>query len=249
MHSFHIGTMGWSYDFWKGSFYPENLPSTEFLAYYSSKFDTVEVDYTFYRIPRKETMISWKKQTPRNFVFSLKFPRIITHIKMLENCEEETSLFLEHVELLDDKLGPLLLQFPPSFGITHIILLEKFLKNLPKKHYYAVEVRNNNLFEKSFFSILQSNNIALAWTDSVSMPTVTEISSNFIYIRWEGDRKTVSGTLGKTEIDKTDDINKWTKKLQPFMDKQMNVFGYFSKYYSGNPTLDSQSLLNNLSTR
>ncbi|HLN46057.1 MAG TPA: DUF72 domain-containing protein [Candidatus Sulfotelmatobacter sp.] len=249
MHNIHIGTMGWSYDFWKGSFYPENLSSNEFLAYYSSKFDTVEVDYTFYRIPRKETVINWKKQTSKVFLFSLKFPRTITHIKMLEDCEEETAVFLKRVELLEDKLGPLLLQFSPSFGIEHIPLLEKFLKNLPKKHHYVVEVRNKNLLGESLFSLLRSNNVALAWTDSVSMPTTTELSSNFIYIRWEGDRKKVNGTLGKIEIEKTNEIDEWTKTLKPFINKRITIFGYFSKYYSGNPTLDGQFLLYNLAIK
>ena len=112
MRNVHIGTMGWSYDFWKGRFYPENLQSNEFLAYYSSKFDTVEVDNTFYRIPMEQTVLRWKEQTPKGFVFSLKFPQVITHIKMLRNCEDETRVFLERVELLGEKLGPLLLQFP-----------------------------------------------------------------------------------------------------------------------------------------
>ncbi len=243
MRNVHVGTMGWSYSFWKDSFYPENLSSDEFLRYYSSKFDTVEIDYTFYRIPRKDTVIGWKEHTSKNFLFSLKFPRTITHIKMLKDCEEETATFLNRVELLEDKLGPLLLQFPPSFGIEYFQILEKFLKNLPKKYCYVIEVRNKKLLGDSFFQILQDSNIALAWTDSVLIPATAEFSSRLIYLRWQGDRSNVSGILGKTEIDRTSDISKWADKLKPFIDNQINVFGYFSKYYSGNPTLDAQSFL------
>jgi len=243
MRNVHVGTMGWSYDFWKGSFYPEKLKSNEFLAYYSSKFNTVEVDNTFYRIPSEQTVSSWKEQTQSDFVFSLKFPQVMTHIKMLRNCEEETRIFLERVELFYEKLGPLLLQFPFTFRTEHVALLDKFLETLPKNHHYVVEVRNKKLLENNFYSMLRNHNVALAWSDSASMPLVTEVTSNFIYIRWEGDRKKVNGTIGKTEIDRTNDIKSWAQKLKPFLEKQTEVFGYYSKYYSGNPTSDVQELL------
>jgi uncharacterized protein YecE (DUF72 family) len=249
MRNVHVGTMGWSYDFWKGSFYPENLQSNEFLAYYSSKFGTVEADSTFYRIPRQQTVLSWKEQTPNDFVFSLKFPRIITHVKMLRNCEDETRVFLERVELLEEKLGPLLLQFPYSFRAEQVPLLEKFLAALPKEHRYAVEVRNKKLLENSFYAVLRNAGAALAWVDAVSMPLVTEVTSNFIYVRWEGNRKKVNGKLGKTEIDRTNDINQWANRLKPYFEKKTEVFGYFSKYYSGNPTKDIQAFLTTQESR
>lgn len=248
MRNVHVGTMGWSYDFWKGSFYPENLDSSKFLAYYSSKFNTVEVDSTFYRIPREQTVLGWKEQTPKNFVFSLKFPRVITHVKMLKDCEEETRVFLERAELLEEKLGALLLQFPFSFRTEHVPLLEKFLENLPKKHHYVVEVRNKQLLNVDFYSMLKTKDVALAWVDSVSMPLTTEVTSSFLYLRWEGDRKKVNGTLGKTEIDRTNDTKQWAEKLKPFIEKQTEVFGYFSKYYSGNPTGDAQFFVNSIKT-
>src|SRR3990172_10418245 len=177
MRNIHVGTMGWSYHFWKGSFYPEKLQASEFLAYYSSKFDTVEVDSTFYRIPKEQTVLSWKEQTPKEFVFSLKFPQVITHVKVLRNCEEETRIFLERVELFEEKLGPLLLQFPYSFRTADVPLLGKYLGALPKEHRYVVEARNKKLLDASFYSMLKRNNVALAWVDSVSMPTITEVTS------------------------------------------------------------------------
>jgi uncharacterized protein YecE (DUF72 family) len=244
--SVHVGTMGWSYDFWRGNFYPENLNSSEFLAYYSKRFDTVEVDSTFYRIPRESTLTDWREQTPNSFVFSLKFPRMITHIKMLKDCEEETRVFLERAELLGDKLGALLLQFPFSFRAEHLPLLRTFLKTLPKEHRYAVEVRNKSLLNDDLYSVLRDNGTAFAWVDSSWMPTSTEVTGDFLYVRWEGDRKKVNGTLGKTEIDRTNEINRWALKLEPFVERQTQVFGFFSKYYSGNPMVDSQTFLNSL---
>jgi len=243
MPRLHVGTMGWSYSFWKGNFYPEKLASKEFLAFYARQFDTVEVDSTFYRIPRKQSVIDWKEQTPSGFLFSLKFPQVITHIKMLENCQEETQVFLEHVSLLEEKLGPLLLQFPLMFGNEHVTLLRDFLKTLPKEHRYVVEVRNKKLLNDSFYSLLRDRNVALAWVDSPFMPPIYEVTSNFIYIRWEGDRRRVKGTLGRKEVDRVNGIKLWAERIKPFLDKQTEVFGYFSKYYSGYPPSDGRELL------
>ena len=106
MQNLHLGTIGWSYSFWKGNFYPQKTVSKDFLGYYATKFDTVEVDSTFYRIPTEQAITKWKNQTPDAFLFSLKFPSIITHIKMLKDCERETNLFFQRTALLGEKLGP-----------------------------------------------------------------------------------------------------------------------------------------------
>jgi uncharacterized protein YecE (DUF72 family) len=244
MRKLHVGTMGWSYSFWKGNFYPETLASKEFLAYYAKQFNTVEVDSTFYRIPRRQSVMDWREQTPEGFVFSLKFPQVITHVKMLENCQEETSVFLERVALLKEKLGALLLQFPYTFGNEHVQLLRDFLDNLPKKHRYVVEVRNRKLLNDSFYSLLRDSNVVLAWVDSPFMPLVDEVTSDFIYVRWEGDRRRVKGTLGKIEVDRAAKIKQWADRLKPFLEKKTEVFGYFSKYYSGYSPSDAKELLN-----
>jgi uncharacterized protein YecE (DUF72 family) len=238
--------MGWSYDFWRPSFYPNTLASSDFLAYYSKKFNSVEVDSTFYRIPRSQTVLDWKEQTPPGFMFSLKFPRVITHVKMLRDCEEETRVFLERVELLDEKLGALLLQFPPTFQDEQLGLLGDFLKRLPREYRIVVEVRNKKLLSDGLYSILRESKTALAWVDSASIPLIDELTSSFIYVRWEGDRKKTNGKLGKVETEKTTDIKYWAKKLKPFTDKRTIVFGYFSKYYSGFPQSDAHEFLQSL---
>jgi uncharacterized protein YecE (DUF72 family) len=240
MKNVHVGTMGWSYGFWKGNFYPEDLDSNEFLAYYAKTFDTVEVDSTFYRIPRERTVLDWKEQTSDSFVFSLKFPRKITHVKMLRDCQGETRVFLERVELLEEKLGPLLLQLPPFFPVERLDLLRVFLEDLPKEHRYTVEVRNHRMLNEDLYFELKKSKVALAWVESSSMPDSDEVTADFIYVRWEGDRKKVNGKLGKTEVDKTADINSWARKQKPFIQKGIEVYAYFSKYYSGLPTSDAK---------
>ena len=243
MTKLHVGTMGWSYDFWKGNFYPEAMASKDYLAFYAKQFDTVEVDSTFYRIPRRQSVTDWKEQTPPDFLFSLKFPQVITHVKMLENCQEETDVFLDRVGLLKEKLGALLLQFPPTFGNEHISLLRDFLKKLPKEHRYVVEVRNKKMLNDNLSSILRGENVALAWVDSPFMPLITEETSNFVYVRWEGNRRRVKGVLGRTEVDRTADIKAWAERIKPLLAKQTEVFGYFSKYYSGYPPSDVHEFL------
>ena len=235
--------MGWSYSFWKGSFYPEESSAKEFLTYYSSQFNTVEVDSSFYRIPSLQAIKYWKKQSSENFKFSLKFPQKITHIKMLENAEEESQVFLENVNLLGEKLGILLLQLPPMFRQQHFSMLENYLDFLPHKYRYALEVRNKSLLNKQVYDILRDHNIALVWVDAVKMPLVSEMTADHIFVRWEGDRKAIKGVLGKTEVDRTNDIHLWAEKLKPLRDKGIQVFGYFSKYYSGYPTNDVKELL------
>jgi uncharacterized protein YecE (DUF72 family) len=243
MRKVQVGTMGWSYGFWKEGFYPKDLASKDLLAYYATRFSTVEVDSTFYRIPRRQSVVDWREQTPSGFLLSLKFPRMITHVKMLKDCSDETSIFLDRAELLQEKLGPLLLQFPPSFGDEHVPLLREFLENLPKQHRYVVEVRNRKLLNDGFYSVLRDNAAVLAWVDSPFVPLVNEVTSDFIYVRWEGDRRRVDGTLGKTEVNRAADIRLWADRIRPFLNSQKEIFGYFSKYYSGYPPLDVSILL------
>jgi len=243
MSRLHVGTIGWSYDFWKGGFYPEALPSDQLLTFYSTKFNTVEIDNTFYRIPREKTVLEWKEKTPAGFVFSLKFPRIITHIKMLTDCQEETAIFLERVQLLEEKLGVLLLQFPSLFQAKSLALLREYLSGLPKTFRYAVEVRNKQLIGDELFSLLRENNVAFVWVDGASAPAVNEVTAGFLYIRWEGDRQRVGGTLGRVELERTADLKSWALKLKPFLIKKMGFFGYFSKYYSGFPPSDVREFL------
>jgi uncharacterized protein YecE (DUF72 family) len=238
----HVGTMGWSYNFWKGNFYPEELKPQQFLGYYARQFDTVEINSTFYSIPQAQTVEEWKKQTPARFIFSLKFPRAITHVKMLKDCHKETQIFLDRAELLGDKLGPLLLQFPAAFSTKQLPLLKSFLEELPRNNRYAVEIRNKDLLNEPLYSILRENNIAPVWVESPFLPTTDKKTSDFLYIRWEGDRRKVSGALGKKEADKGAELRQWADKLERFSSSNQDIYGYFSKYFSGYPPADVREL-------
>jgi uncharacterized protein YecE (DUF72 family) len=245
VQSLHLGTIGWSYNFWKEKFYPNKTAPKNYLSYYASQFNTVEVDSTFYRNPTQQTVQNWKQQTPESFRFSLKFPQIITHVKMLRDCQYETDFFLSRISLLGEKLGALLLQFPPNFGVEHLNDLKIFLQRLPRQHRFVVEVRNKSWLNQAFYSLLRENQTALAWVDNSLMAEVSEVTSDFLYVRWEGDRKKVNGTLGKIEVDRAEDLRLEAEKIRPFIGK-MEVFGYFGKFYSGYPPSDIVNLQANL---
>ncbi len=245
MEKLHIGTMGWSYDFWKGNFYPED--SENLLTEYTKIFDTVEIDNTFYRIPSRDTVKNWKEETPDEFIFSAKFPRKITHIKMLQDCEEELDVFIEHISLLGDKLGPLLIQLPPGFKPEMSGILKDFLAGLPERCRFAVEVRNRKWLDEKFYDLLRDNSAALVLIDHPWMPEMNTITSDFTYIRWVGDRKKIKGTLGKIEKDRRKDIEDWAVKVKGFLEEPIEVFGYFSKSYSGYPPGDVRMLKDNFS--
>ena len=163
-------------------------------------------------------------------------------MKMLRGCERETSLFLDRTKLLGEKLGPLLLQFPPNFGVERRPDLEGFLGKLPKPNRYAIEVRDKAWFNTDFYSLLRANNAALAWVDRPGMPQTREVTSDFLYVRLEGDRKKVNGLVGEVEVDTHVSLSEWANKLKPYIDKQTEVFVYFGKYYSGYPPSDVDSL-------
>ena len=240
MGKLHVGTMGWSYDFWRGNFYPEG--SQNLLTEYAKNFDTVEIDNTFYRIPSRDTVRKWKEETPDEFIFSAKFPKKITHIKMLQDCQEELLVFIEHMSLMGDKLGPMLIQLPPGFAPEKSGILRDFLEGLPERCRFAVEVRNKKWLDEKFYNLLRDTKVALVLIDHPWMPQMNTITADFTYIRWVGDRKKVKGTLGKVEKDRSEDIKDWAEKIKRFLDDSIEVFGYFSKSYSGYPPGDVRML-------
>lgn len=244
---FHIGTMGWSYDFWVGNFYPPDTKPQDFLVEYSKYFNTVEIDSTFYRIPYERTVKKWRDQTPPDFLFSAKFPERITHEKMLRASKDDLEFFIRNISFLEDKLGPLLLQFPYSFKVKEFDVLKDFLSILPERQRYAVEVKHKSWFKEGFYAMLKEKNVALASVDTPWMHELNEVTADFSYLRWEGNRKKIKGTTGMIERERGTEINEWAEKIKGLIDGSIEIFGYFSKYYSGHSPTDAKLLLSSLS--
>ena len=230
---FHLGTSGWSYDDWLGPFYPKGTPKRDYLGEYAMHFSTVEIDSTFYSIPRVDYVKRWREVTPDDFIFCAKFPKSITHEKVLHNCEREVTSFLKTMDVFGDKLGVLLLQFQYGFKPDQFDNLASFLKELPTGYRYAVEVRNRKWLESSFYEMLRENGICLALIDHPWMPRIQELTADFTYLRWLGDRKEVKESFDRIQIERGKDLSRWAEVIHKFLIDDVTTFGYVNNHYSG----------------
>ncbi len=230
----YIGSMGWSYKQW---LIYEGLKAADYLTEYSKSFNSVEINNTFYRIPRESSMIDWASKVPDDFRFSIKFPRSISHSKNLEPDQGRLEAFLSRIQLMEEKAGPLLIQFPPTLKPDHMSLLEAFLDKLPLVYRYAIEFRQEDWFNEETYKLLRDNNVALVNVEHPWQKSTLEQTADFSYIRLEGDRKTVKGDDGVTEKDKTDLNVEWAERIKGLCENR-DVYCYVSKHYSGYPPMD-----------
>ena len=180
-----IGTSGWHYQHWLGLFYPPKLAPKEMFRFYSLHFDTVELNNTFYRLPKPETFESWRDNSPDNFLYAVKASRFITHMKKLKDPESSTNKFFDGAERLAEKLGPILFQLPPRWGVNIERLID-FLAELPKEHRYVIEFRDESWLVKEVYDALRQFNVAFCIHDLAHMQTPLEITADFTYIRFHG---------------------------------------------------------------
>jgi uncharacterized protein YecE (DUF72 family) len=179
----HVGTSGYSYKEWKGSFYPEKLPAKEMLSYYASKLSAVELNNTFYRMPQPAMVESWKAQVPDDFRFSVKASQRITHFKRLQDVEADTKYLLETVGALKEKLGVVLYQLPPNMK-KDLERLRSFVQTLPAEVRGAFEFRHPTWFDDEVLEVLKNQNLALCISDTDDLP-VTHIdrTADWGYLR------------------------------------------------------------------
>lgn len=174
----YVGTSGYSYKEWKGTFYPDKLPASEMLSYYAERLPAVEINSTFYRLPQENVLEAWAGCVPQEFRFSIKASRRITHIKRLKDVPADTSYFFDTVLRLGDRLGATLFQLPPNFA-KDTTRLEGFLDSCPDQARVAVEFRNASWFDKEIEDILRSHDATLCMSDTDEMPVqkITRTSS------------------------------------------------------------------------
>jgi uncharacterized protein YecE (DUF72 family) len=176
------GTSGFSYKEWKGSFYPEDLPDSGMLRYYASRLPAVEINNTFYRMPRAALLESWAEQVPDGFAFALKASQQITHRKRLQEAGEAVSYFLSVATTLGDRLGPVLFQLPPNFK-KDVPRLRDFLALLPPASRSAFEFRHESWFDDEVFDALRSAGAALCWAEDEELSTPTRPTAGWGYLR------------------------------------------------------------------
>jgi uncharacterized protein YecE (DUF72 family) len=239
----YLGTSGWSYADWEGTLYPEALPSASRLAEYVKRFASVEIDSTFYGTPRRSTVQNWREVAPDGFLFAAKFPKQITHDGNLLGAEAETESFLHTMAELGDRLGPLLLQLPPSFNVEAMGVLEDFLERLPQGFRYAVEVRHRSWLGSDLPEMLRERGAALALIDYPRMPRMQEATTDFSYIRWLGDRREFPEGHTHLKKDRDYDLLWWSELVDRFLEEGRTVFAYANNHYQNHSPSTLQRFL------
>jgi len=223
-----VGTSGFSYTEWRGSFYPEDLSSKNYLAFYAEHFKTTEINNTFYRLPTQKLTEGWYQSAPAGFVFTLKLSQKITHIKRLKNADAEMQFFLEAAASLAEKLGPILVQLPPNYKKNTEVLSE-FLGNYAPGRRLAFEFRNESWFSDDVYQVLSDNHTSLGIVepekDDAPKPPLI-VTGPFVYMR-----------LRKGEYSESE-LAEWAKWIQ---DQKVDVYCYM-KHDLKAPVLASQLL-------
>lgn len=215
-----IGTSGYNYPEWKGSFYPRDLAASKMLAYYAERFPTVEVNYTFYRMPTAAVVSGWAATVPPAFRFALKAPRRITHIAKLRDCQEPVKAFFDAAAALGPQLGPALFQLAPTYK-KDLAALDGFLETLPPRARAAFEFRHPSWFDADVMERLRRCNLALCVADSEKLSSPVEITADYAYFRL------------RDEGYGPDDIRRWAGVIRDRTSGCRDVYVYFKHEEAG----------------
>jgi uncharacterized protein YecE (DUF72 family) len=241
-----LGSQGWSYPDWVGSFYPPGAKQETQLPFYAEIFDTVELDNTFYRAPKPTIARSWARHTPAHFRFAAKAPREVTHEGALRvpGAMDELARSLEP---LGEKQGPVLVQLPASYERTEQTHadLDRFLRDAPAALRLSVEFRHRSWHHESVYDLLRAHEAALTWTEWRTLPRVPEITAPFLYVRWIGNREDIE-RYDRTQIDRAREFDWWEAALRRSLDRVGEVYGYFNNHWAGHSPASAREMLRRL---
>ena len=216
-----VGTSGYNYPEWKGSFYPEKFPAAKMLPYYAERLDTVEINYTFYRVPNEKILAGWDRETPPGFRLTLKAPKRITHIAKLHDCADLLQYFLKTAATLGPKLGAILFQLPPYFR-KDLAVLDEFVSLLPAGTCAAFEFRHASWMDAEVFARLKAAGLALCIADSEKFSTPVEITAaTYAYFRLRDEGYTAQ------------DLERWAGVIRESTAQCREVFVYFKHEEAG----------------
>ncbi len=225
-----IGTSGWSYPHWRGVFYPPQLPQRQWLAWYAQHYSSVEVNGSFYRLPSRNTLLSWKEATPDTFIFSLKASSLITHRKKLADPELGLPALLEAAHILGEKLGPVLFQLPPRWHVNEQ-RLQAFLQALPATLRCAFELRDPTWHRLTIYELLGARNIACCWFDLHGLVSPEVCTADFAYVRLHGPDGPYGGSYGRARLEA------WIARLAEL--PVQAIYCYFDNDQQGHATHDA----------
>lgn len=221
MAKVYIGTSGWVYEDWWERFYPPEVKPEGRLEYYSKHFDSVELNASFYHLPRRKTFEGWGKKTPDRFVFSAKISKYITQNLKLKNTESPTKLFLKESQGLGKKLGVILVQLPPNLH-GNAERLENFLKTLPTTPRFAFEFRHESWLDEAIYELLRKFKAGWVIQDSVHWPAAEVVTSDFVYLRFHGPGALYSSNYPDSEL------KVWAEKIKGWLAQGLDVYAYFN---------------------
>ena len=230
---YFIGTSGWQYDHWRNVFYPEGVGKKRWLSYYAERFNTVEVNSTFYNPIKPKTFSKWYSETPYNFKFTIKGYRVITHFKKLHNVEDDIKAFYERAAPMQHKLGCVLWQLPSNLH-KNLELLEQFCKNLDKRKNNIIEFRHGSWFTDDVLSLLQKYKVGYCIVSSPELPEIITATSSILYMRFHGMNEWYSDRYGKEKLEY------YASKIQETDAKK--VYCYFNNDEKGYAVQDAQTL-------
>jgi len=236
---FRIGCSGWQYKHWKGDFYPADLPQREWLEYYAWRFDTVEVNNSFYRLPPEGVFETWRTRTPKPFLFAVKASRFLTHMKKLKDPEEPVERLFSRARELRSKLGPVLYQLPKQMP-KNIDRLSAFLEVLPPRVKHAVEFRDPSWYDDDVMRLLRRHNVALCLHDMPGSETRRMLTARFAYVRFHG----ATGRYNGAYPDAT--LAEWAQWL---ITNDAPAFVYFNNDIGGHAPRDAKRLIELLAPR
>ncbi|HDD72487.1 MAG TPA: DUF72 domain-containing protein [Candidatus Aenigmarchaeota archaeon] len=221
-----LGTSGWYYNHWIGNFYPPELERSRWLEFYSRHFSTVEINSTFYRFPFRNILKGWYNKTPDGFIFSLKANRLITHVRKLRDVKELLESFYGLADILREKLGPILFQFPPSLK-KDANLLSEFLEILPEGYKNVIEFRHKSWYCREVYNIMRKHNTGYCIVSAPRLPCEIEVTADVAYIRWHGIKSWYSYNYT------SDDIGWWAGEIRKLSERCNHIYGYFNNDYGG----------------
>ncbi len=222
----HIGTSGGHYKHWRGPFYPEKLPAAKMLEFYAGRFDTVEVNNSFYHLPLETGLENWRESTPAGFHFAVKGSRYLTHMKKLKDPEPGVEKFFARVDLLGRKLGPVVFQLPPWWEADPE-RLEGFLQALPPRRRYAFELRNETWRTEEIYRILRRHNAAFCVFEIAGVFSGMELTADFTYVRLHGPEGAYQGSYGKKSLET------WAARIRDWRRDLKAVYIYFDNDQAG----------------
>jgi uncharacterized protein YecE (DUF72 family) len=231
---FRVGCSGWQYRHWRGDFYPSTLPLDRWLEHYSERFDTVEINNSFYRLPSAETFGSWRQRAPRGFLYAVKASRYLTHLKKLKDPEPPLQLFFSHARHLGATLGPVLYQLPPRWPVN-VERLRTFLAALPRRRHHAIEFRDPSWYCDAVLALLERHRVALCLHDMAGSASGRRRVGPFVYVRFHGTSR-YSGSYSN------DMLCDWAEWLAARLAEGRRVFAYFNNDQGGHAPRDAMRL-------